>query len=963
MADDKKTKSPKGEKPLITVESLDDEVESIDDVDPVVAEENQELATEDEAIDSARMPGETQVSLAAEGPAINSITEGRFGKIKHISIVNEMEKSYLDYAMSVIVSRALPDVRDGLKPVHRRILFSMYKTGFHHTGVYKKCGRIVGDVLGRYHPHGDSAVYMALVRLGQDFSMRYPLIDGQGNFGSVDGDSPAAMRYTEARLAKISKEMLTDLDKETVDFTNNFDGSLQEPVVLPTRLPNLLLMGSEGIAVGMATKIPPHNLTEVCKAIMAMLEKGSADNGQVKNTDAIPSTHSLKTEDIKKTNEIIDHILATPATQLAGKFVTEIEIDDIMSYINGPDFPTGGIIYDFQAIKEGYHTGKGKVVIRAKTDIVEDKKGNFQILVTEIPYQVNKAKLIMKIADLVRNKKIEGIKDLNDDSDRTGMQVTIELKRDARPKVVLNKLFKYSELQTSFPMNMVALTSEGTPQLMNVKQILMEYIAHRQLVIVRRSQFELNEARQRAHILEGLLIALDNLDEVIATIRKSADTDTAKAALMKKFGLSELQSLAILEMQLKRLAALERKKIEDEYKAIKEQMGILIELLRHPSAVMRVVAVETKQIMEEYGDDRRTKLIKGKIGEFSEEDLIANEPTVITVTQTGYIKRYNPSVLRSQQRGGKGAIGIKTKDEDAVQSILTAQTHDSLFMFTNKGRVFKLKSFEIPESGRQAKGTALVNLINLRGEETVKSILILDEEKDKTKFITLATRKGLVKKTAVKLYDNIRQNGIIAILLKDNDELVWGKLTSGDDHIMLITHSGKSIRFTEKEVKNSQRDTQGVKGIELKKEDYVVGVEAFPASGEVATPEKGKKKAFQQLILITEKGLGKRTVLSQYPVQKRAGQGVKVAEITAKTGDVVAAMMVTQDHEEVVITTQSGQMIKLSVEDKSIPVLTRPTQGVILMRPKAGDKVVAVALTMKEPEEILLAKPAEDPTE
>lgn len=952
----------KNKKPLVTVESLDDENPTdLDPADPVSAEDEAELVTENEAVAEPRMSGDTMVATEAEGPAINSISEGRFGRIKHISIINEMEKSYLDYSMSVIVARALPDVRDGLKPVHRRILFSMYKAGFHHTGAYKKCGRIVGDVLGRYHPHGDSAVYMALVRLGQDFSMRYPLIDGQGNFGSVDGDSPAAMRYTEARLAKIAKEMLTDLDKETVDFGNNFDGSLQEPLVLPTRLPNLLLMGSEGIAVGMATKIPPHNLTEVSNAILAMLDKGHAENGVEKNLEKVPSTHSLKTEDIKKTNEIIDRILATPASQLAGKFTTEIEIDDIMSFIQGPDFPTGGIIYDFQAIKEGYHTGKGKVVIRAKTNIVEDKKGNFQIHVTEIPYQVNKAKLIMKIADLVRNKKIEGIKDLNDDSDRTGMQVTIELKRDAIPKVVLNKLFKYSELQTSFPMNMVALTSEGTPQLMNVKQILMEYIAHRQFVIVRRSQYELNEARSRAHILEGLLIALDNLDEVIATIRKSADQDTAKAALMKKFGLSELQSLAILDMQLKRLAALERKKIEDEYKAIKDQMGILMNLLSHPSEVMKVVALETKQMMAEYGDERRTKLIKGKIGEFSEEDLIANEATVITITQTGYIKRYNPSVLRSQQRGGKGAIGIKTKDEDAVQNILTAKTHDNLLMFTNKGRVFKLKAHEIPESGRQAKGTALVNLINLRGEETVKSIIILDDVADKTKYVTLATRNGLVKKTAVKLYENIRQNGIIAILLKDNDELVWGKLTSGEDHVMLITHQGKSIRFSEKEVKNSQRDTQGVKGIELKKEDYVVGVEAFPASGEVIdkkTKSAQGKKSFQQLLLITEKGLGKRTVLSQYPMQKRAGQGVKVAEITAKTGDVVAAMMVTQDHEEVVITTQSGQMIKLSVEDKSIPVLTRPTQGVILMRPKAGDKVVAVALTMKEAEEVLLANAA-----
>jgi len=869
---------------------------------------------------------EPEVPEAAIIHEIDSISEGRFGKIKHISISNEMEKSYLDYAMSVIVSRALPDVRDGLKPVHRRILFSMYKSGIHHTSSYKKCARIVGDVLGKYHPHGDSSVYSALVRLGQDFSMRYMLIDGQGNFGSVDGDSPAAMRYTEARLSKISKELLADIDKATVNHIGNFDGSLQEPTVLPTRLPNLLLMGSEGIAVGMATKIPPHNLTEVCKAILATLDVSNSATEAKKLT--------------------IEEALTTPPEKLAGTFTSDVTIDEIMNHIQGPDFPTGGIIYDFKEIKEAYHTGRGKVVIRAKTSIEENKKGGFEIHVTELPYQVNKAKLIMKIADLVRNKKIEGIKDLNDDSDRTGMQITIELKRDARPKVVLNKLFKYSELQTSFPMNMVALTGEGTPQLMNIKHILLEYIAHRQLVIVKRAQFDLAEAQARAHILEGLLIALKNLDDVIETIRRSADTDTARASLMSKFKLSELQANAILEMQLKRLAALERQKIEDEYKAIKVTIDQLLTLLSSQKAIDATIASETKEMMELYGDARRTKLIKGKVGEFSEEDLIVNEPTVITLTQTGYIKRYNSDALRSQQRGGKGAIGIKTKEEDVVKNILTVNTHDTLLLFTNKGRVFKLKAYEIQESSRQAKGTAVVNLINLKGEETVQSILSLNEVADKDKFITLATREGLIKKTAVKLYDNIRQNGIIAIILKESDELVWGKLTSGSDHIMLITRHGKSIRFSEKEVKNSHRDTQGVKGIELRKDDYVIGVEAF----NVKEIEEQSKKNFRQLLLVTEKGIGKRTELNQYPLQKRSGQGVKVAEITPKTGEVIAAMMITNEHDQVVITTQSGQMIKLPVTPKSIPVLTRPTQGVILMRPKAGDNVVAVALTSVQEE-------------
>jgi DNA gyrase subunit A len=901
---------------------------------------------------------ETQSSGDADLMAmIDSISEEKYGKIKHISISNEMEKSYLDYAMSVIVSRALPDVRDGLKPVHRRILYSMYRSGTHHTSSYRKSATTVGNVLGKFHPHGDAPVYMALVRLAQDFSMRYPLIDGQGNFGSVDGDSPAAMRYTEARLAKMSKELLADLEKKTVGFVDNFDGTTQEPVVLPTRLPNLLLMGSEGIAVGMATKIPPHNLGEVCKAVLAMIEKGSATSDVKIAYTPHKDPSKLDVKAITAQNALIDDVLAKDPHALAGNFDSEITIDEIMEEIHGPDFPTGGIIYDFKTIKEAYHTGRGKVVIRAKASIEETSKGGFQIVVTEIPYQVNKARLIMKIADLVRNKKIEGIKDLNDDSDRKGMQITIELKRDAQPKVVLNKLFKYSELQTSFPMNMVALTSDGTPLLMNIKQILMEYIAHRQLVIVRRSQFDLREARARGHILEGLLIALNNLDEVIETIRKSADTDAARAALMKKFGLSELQSNAILEMQLKRLAALERQKIEDEYKAIQLSIDALIKLLSQPKSIIGVIAKETQEMIDGYADERRTRLIKSKIGEFNEEDLIASETTVITMTQTGYVKRYSPSALRSQQRGGKGSIGITTKEEDAVKNIFTANTHDTLLLFTNKGRVFKLKVYDIPESSRQAKGTAVVNLINLKGDETVQSAIVLNEERDKESFITLATRDGLVKKTAVKLYDNIRQNGIIAIILKDNDQLVWGKVTTGADHIMLITHHGKSIRFSEKEVKNSNRDTQGVKGIELLKDDFVVGVEAFsPEIIEGKTAAKGAaasnsttatdgKKMFHQLMLMTEKGIGKRTELNQYPVQKRAGQGVKVAEITAKTGNVIAAMMVTQEHEELVITTQSGQMIKLPIDAKSIPVLSRPTQGVILMRPKAGDKVAAVALT------------------
>ncbi|MDQ3008129.1 MAG: DNA gyrase subunit A, partial [bacterium] len=575
----------------------------------------------------------------------------------------------------------------------------------------------------------------------------------------------------------------------------------------------------------------------------------------------------------------------------------------------------------------------------------------------ELPYQVNKAKLIIKIADLVRDKKIVGIRDINDDSDRVGLQITIDLKRDAMPKVVLNKLFKYTELQTSFAMNMVALSSEGTPLLMNIRQILKEYISHRQIVIVKRSQFELAAARDRAHILEGLLIALNNLDDVIETIRRSPDTETAKNSLMEKFKLTDVQATAILEMQLKRLAALERQKIEEEYAALKKSIDILLHLLKEPQRILDTIVTEVQELISLYGDERKTKLVKGKVGEFSEEDLVANEAAVITLTETGYVKRLSPTAFRAQARGGKGATGVKMREEDAVKFLLTANTHDTLLLFTNQGRVFKLRAFDVPDTSRQAKGTAIVNLVNLKPDELVQAMLILNEQQDKDKFITLATREGLVKKTAVKLYDNIRQNGIVAITLNDSDQLVWGKLTSGSDHILLITHQGKSIRFSEAEVKSSHRDTKGVKGITIAKGDYVVGVEAFNMDDEALSD--GKKGTFEQLLVVTENGLGKRTKLSEYPLQKRSGMGVKVAEITTRTGKVAIARMVTHEHEEVVISTTDGQTIKLPVTKSSIPVLTRPTQGVILMRLKKDSKVAAVALTYKVLEEIVAAVPEE----
>lgn len=925
--------------------------------------ENTDVAESTETVEAVETAAAVEeVALVDDNAAkIGTIEDTRYGKTKFISISEEMRKSYLDYAMSVIVSRALPDVRDGMKPVHRRILYSMYKSGIHHTSAYKKSARIVGDVLGKYHPHGDSSVYGALVRLAQDFSMRYPLVDGQGNFGSVDGDSPAAMRYTEARLAKITSELMADLDKNTVSFIDNFDGSLKEPTVLPAKLPNLLLMGSEGIAVGMATKIPPHNLTEVCNAILSMIDHGTAKHEPLKQAvagegeakpeltddekarDILAKTGDKLPTDMKERNILIDTIAAADPKWLAGDFETEDGIDQIMEHIKGPDFPTGAIMYDFKTILEGYRTGKGRVVMRGRANIVENKKGGYQILIDEIPYQVNKARLIMQIADLVRDKKIEGIRDLNDDSDRTGMQITIELKRDAIPKVVLNKLFKYSELQTSFPMNMVALTSDGAPQLLNIRQILMEYIGHRQIVIIRRSQQELLSARDRAHILEGLLIALNHLDEVIEVIRKSPDSEVAKSRLMEKFALSDPQATAILEMQLKRLAALERQKIEDEYNEIQKRIDGFLKLLSRPQAVLDVIKTEVQELIVLYGDERRTKLVIGKAGEFSDEDLVANEQVVITLTATGYVKRMTPATFRSQSRGGKGSSGLKMKVEDMVHTIVTANTHDTLLVFTNMGRVFKMRAFEIPEASRQAKGTAMVNLLNLKPNESAQSILAVNEKDDREKFITLTTRKGLIKKTAVKLFDNIRQNGIIAISLNDDDELVWGKLTSGSDDILLISQQGKCIRFSEEEVKPSNRDTKGVKGITLRANDRVIGVESL-TKADNTDPEK-------QLLVITQNGMGKRTLLNEYPKQQRSGLGVKVSEISKKTGTIAEASIVTGEHKDLVISTRDGQTIRLAITKKSVPILSRATQGVILMRLSGDDAVVAVALTFETNED------------
>jgi DNA gyrase subunit A len=860
-------------------------------------------------------------------------------------IIDEMSKSYLDYAMSVIVARALPDVRDGLKPVHRRILYAMHSMGLRWNSSYKKSATVVGEVLGKYHPHGDSAVYDALVRLAQDFSMRYPLVDGQGNFGSIDGDSPAAMRYTEARMARITEELLADIEKNTVDFIDNFDGSRQEPQVLPARLPNLLLMGAEGIAVGMATKIPPHNLKEVAAAITETINKGRATTPETTGPESESAiTEESTTKKDKSAGQTkFDPVLANPQ-DLAGEFTSDITVEDILEHINGPDFPTGGIIYDWNAIKDAYATGRGRITMRAKAEIVQEGKGNI-IEITELPYQVNKAKLIAKIADLVRNKKLDGISNIRDDSDRQGLSVVVELKRGARPKSILNNLFKQTELQSNFSMNMVALNSDGVPQLMNIRRVIMEFVSHRQLVTVRRFQFELKGLRERAHILEGLLIALANLDDVIETIRKSADSEVAKTRLMERFKLSEAQAIAILDMQLRKLAALERQKIEDEYKQIKLRIDEIITILTDPQKILQVIVDEIKQLVDQYGDDRRTKLNKGKIGEFNEEDLVPNDPTIVAYTTGGYIKRMNPDAYRVQRRGGKGVSGMKTKEDDLIKEIISCRNHDTLLLFTNKGRVFASKVYELPEGSRQSKGTALVNIINLESEEIIQNILVVPKGLDvKKSYILFATKEGRVKKTAVSEFENIRSNGIIAIVLKPNDTVVFTKLTSGQDDVLMVTRSGKSIRFPEEEVKISARDTQGVQGIKLKKDDYVVGGQAFPRVAE--KPADGRRRFFRQLLIITQRGMGKRTDLDEYPIQKRAGQGVKVSEVTTRTGPISAALLVTQDHEDLILTTQEAQVIKLPI--KNIPVLKRPTQGVILMRMPVQEKIVAATVTKRE---------------
>lgn len=814
------------------------------------------------------------------------------GKIQPVEIIQEMQRSYLDYAMSVIVARALPDVRDGLKPVHRRIIFAMQRLGVTHSAHHTKSAKVVGEVLGKYHPHGDIPVYDAMVRMAQGFAMRYPLIDGQGNFGSVDGDSPAAMRYTEARLAAVSESLLYDLDKNTVDWLDNFDASLKEPVYLPAVLPNLLINGGSGIAVGMATNIPPHNLVEVVDAAVHLIDK------------------------------------------------PEASVEDLMQFIKGPDFPTGAQIFDIGEITNAYATGRGKIMMRAKADIEETKGGKFQIVITEIPYQVNKANLVIRIAELVKDKKLDGISDLRDESDRKGMRIVIELKRDARPKAILNNLYKHTALQQSFAVNMVALV-EGTPQTLTLKMILEEFVKHRQNVITRRSQFELEEAKKRAHILEGLKIAVDNIDAVIETIKKSQDQTDAKENLIRKFKLSEIQALAILDMQLKRLAALERQKIEEELKMVMEEITYLEDLLAHPEKILTVAKNELNKLKERFGDERKTRVYRQKIGEFSEEDLIPNEQTIVTITVGGYIKRQDIGSFRTQKRGGKGISGITTKEEDTVAQLFVAQTHDNLLIFTNRGRVFQLKVYELPESSRISKGAAIVNLLELSPDEKVLSVLPVEKQKTGAlakSFVIMATKNGIVKKSSIDKYAQIRKTGIIAIKLSGGDQLRWAKLSTGHDNVIMVSKKGLSIRFNEKDVRPMARDTMGVRGIKIKSDDELVGMD-------VVSEEDAKA----DLLVITERGIGKKTSVSAWPLQLRGGVGVKAAHLAEKTGQIVTAQILTKEDEALIITTQKGQVIRTTL--RSVPRLTRDTQGVIIMRLGATDRVAAATIIQKKKED------------
>jgi len=797
------------------------------------------------------------------------------------NITQEMEESYLDYAMSVIISRALPDVRDGLKPVHRRILYAMHDIGLHSSASFRKSATVVGEVLGKYHPHGDAAVYDSMVRMAQDFSLRYPLVRGQGNFGSIDGDSAAAMRYTEAKLQKISDEVLADIDKETIDWNPNYDGRHKEPSVLPSKIPQLLLNGTTGIAVGMATSIPPHNLGELIDGII--------------------------------------HLIANP----------EATIEELMQFIKAPDFPTAGKIYDLEAIKEAYVTGRGGMTMRARAEIEERKNGRYAIIITEIPYQVNKATLVEKIAELVRDKKVAGISDIRDESNKDGIRVVIELKKDSFPKKVLNQLYKYTQMQTNFNMNMIALVDGIQPKLLNLKQVLEFFVIHRQTVVIRRTEYELRIAKARAHILEGLKIAIDNIDAVITTIRKSNTKEDAHKSLMEKFKLSEKQATAILEMRLQTLAGLERQKIEDEYKKKIALINELEIILNDPQKILSIIKEELAEIKEKYADERRTEIIPHGLGKFSMKDTIPNEPMIVIVSREGYIKRVPPSSFKAQHRGGKGTIGVITKEEDEISIIRHAKNHDNALFFTNKGRVFQLPVYEIAKTSRQAKGQPLVNLIQLTDSEQVTAMLIV-KEGFKGQYLIMATKKGTIKKTKTEAFANVRKNGLIAIKLRGEDSLEWVRGVSEGNEVVIVTREGKSIKFKEDNVRSMGRTSMGVRGIRLKNDDYVVEMD-------IATTEEAS------LFVVMENGLGKNSKITNYRLQSRGGTGVKTANVTTRTGKVAGAKILEKFYEgDAILISKKGQIIRMNIKD--IPTRGRSTQGVYLMRLKGKDRVSTLSL-------------------
>ena len=834
-------------------------------------------------------PLEPQEPKEQMGSKLFKAEKTEFGLVAPQTIESEMEKSYLDYAMSVIVSRALPDVRDGLKPVHRRILFAMHSLGLRSNARYRKSATVVGEVLGKYHPHGDSSVYEAMVRMAQNFSMRYMLVDGQGNFGSMDGDGAAAMRYTEAKMTKFAEEMLIDIDKDTVDFMPNYDGSQKEPKVMPAKVPNLLLNGVQGIAVGMATNIPTHNLTEIVDGVI--------------------------------------YIIDNPEATLA----------DLTKIVKGPDFPTGAVIFDDGGIAQAYSTGRGSITMRAVAEIEEDAKGKERIIITEVPYQTNKATLVEKIADLVKEKKVVGISDLRDESAKEEVRIVIELKKDAYANKILNQLYKLTPMQTAFHVNMLALVDGIQPRILNLEMVLRYYLSHRKTVVRRRTEFELEKAKDRAHILEGLRIALDQIDEVISTIRGSDTQDEARKNLISKFKLSEIQANAILAMQLRTLAGLERKKIEDEYEELQKLIKKLEEILSDEGNILKVIREELEDVKEKYGDKRRTQIIKRAIGNFKDEDLIPDEEVVITLTKGNYIKRIVASEYRAQGRGGKGKIGMATKEEDVVEHVVQARTHDTILFFTTLGRVFKLKVYEIPPAGRTAKGQSIVNVLSLSPEEKVTSLVSVKKD-DSSKYLFMTTKNGTVKKTALLDFANIRQSGIVAIKLDAGDELSWVKKTAGEDNIIISTSMAQAIRFKESDARSMGRATRGVRGIRLRKDDTVVGMDVI--SGED-----------QLMLVIMQNGYGKITKSNQFSSHNRGGVGIKAGVVTAKTGRAVDVRIISSREDDVLIISKQGQVIRLKLS--AIPVIGRSTQGVRIMRMAAGDEIASIALMPKVQDEII----------